>query len=421
MPTRSSLPAAFTRLSSASALTLSAEQLALAAAPLAAVMILGAGATETALLQVAQTLPFLLLAIPFGLLVDRFSPRRFLLGAEMLRVLTLLCVVVLLLVDALTFPALLALGLIGAIGTVAFSVAVPATVPAVVDRERLVDANRWIELGRSTAYIAGPALGGALVSLAGASTAFIVATVVCSAAVVLLSRLALPGRPAPTQREPALRSLDEGLRFALRHELLRPMILTSMIFNIGWFLVQAVFVVHAIDRVGMTPATVGIALGISGAGGLLSAFAVRRLSDRLPLGGLMMVGPICGFLAAVILMSTLWIPSSPIVFVSFFLFGFGPVLWAISTTALRQAVTPLPLLGRVSSLMIVSTYGARPLGAGLAALVSAVVGLDWCLVAAAVVFAAQLVVALVSRLPRVQRLPDEAPQPARAAGASPAR
>ncbi|REJ05009.1 MFS transporter [Microbacterium bovistercoris] len=421
MSRRTALPAAFTRLSSASALTLTAEQLALAAAPLAAVVVLGAGATETALLQVAQTLPFLLLAMPFGLLVDRHSPRPFLLGAEALRTATLLSVVALLLLDALTFPALLALGLIGAIGTVAFSVAVPATVPAVVERERLVDANRWIELGRSTAYIAGPALGGALVSLAGASTAFIVATVVCAAAVVLLTGVALPDRPAATHPEPALRSLGEGLRFALQHDLLRPMILTSMIFNVGWFLVQAVFVVHAIDRVGMTPATVGIALGVSGAGGLLSAFAARWLSDRLPLGVLMIVGPICGLLAAVVLVATLWIPSSVIVFASFFLFGFGPVLWAISTTSLRQAVTPLPLLGRVSSLMIVSTYGARPLGAGLAAVISALAGLDWCLVAAAVVFAAQLVVALASRLPRVRRLPEQDPRPASAAEASPAR
>ncbi|MFE6995889.1 MFS transporter [Microbacterium sp. NPDC057659] len=421
MTDRPPLPSAFTRLSSASALTLSAEQLALAAAPLAAVVVLGVGATETALLQVAQTLPFLLLAIPFGLLVDRHSPRRFLLGAEMLRAVTLLSVVALLLLGALTFPALLALGLIGAIGTVAFSVGVPATVPALVDRERLVDANRWIELGRSTAYIAGPALGGALVSFVGASTAFIVATVVCGAAVALLSRLALPVRPAAKRRELAFRSLGEGLRFALRHELLRPMILTSMIFNIGWFLVQAVFMVHAIDRVGMTPATVGIALGVSGAGGLLSAFAVRWLSARLPLGALMIVGPICGLLAAVFLMSTLWIPSSQIVFAAFFLFGFGPVLWAISTTALRQAVTPLPLLGRVSSLMIVSTYGARPLGAGLAAVTSALFGLDWCLVAAVVVFAAQLIVALASRLPKIRRLPQDAPEPASASGASPAR
>ncbi|MFE6735440.1 MFS transporter [Microbacterium sp. NPDC057650] len=410
MTTRTPLPAPFRRLSAASVLTLSAEQLALAAAPLAAVIILGAGATETALLQVAQTLPFLLLAIPFGLLVDRHSPRGFLLGAETLRAVTLVSIVALLLLDALTFPALLVLGLIGAIGTVAFSVAVPATVPTLVARERLVDANRWIELGRSTAYIAGPALGGALVSFAGASTAFVVATVVCAAAVALLSRVALPDRPAAASRGHAMRSLGEGLRFAFGNDLLRPMVLTSMIFNIGWFLVQAVFVVHAIDRVGMTPATVGIALGISGVGGVLSAFTARWLSARIPLGGLMLLGPIGGFLAAVILMSTLWIPSSAIIFVSFFLFGFGPVLWSISTTALRQAVTPLPLLGRVSSLMIVSTYGARPLGAGLAAMISALVGLDWCLVAAVAVFAAQLIVALASRLPSVRRLPEQDPE-----------
>src|SRR4051812_13462133 len=59
-----SLPAAFLRLAWSNLAAQSAEQIGLAAAPLVAVLALGAGAGETGLLQTAQTLPFLLLSIP---------------------------------------------------------------------------------------------------------------------------------------------------------------------------------------------------------------------------------------------------------------------------------------------------------------------------------------------------------------------
>jgi hypothetical protein len=63
------------------------------------------------------------------------------------------------------------------------------------------------------------------------------------------------------------------------------------------------------------------------------------------------------------------------------------------------------MIGRVSSLLVVSTYGARPLGAGLGALIAAVLGMEWCIAVAVVVFAAQLAVVLVSRIPAVRELP----------------
>src|SRR4029434_8290902 len=84
------LPAAFNRLAWSNLAAQSAEQIGLAAAPLVAVLALGAGAGEAGLLQTAQTLPFLLLAVPAGVLADRSSRRGLMVGAEGLRVLSLL-------------------------------------------------------------------------------------------------------------------------------------------------------------------------------------------------------------------------------------------------------------------------------------------------------------------------------------------
>ena len=91
----------------------------------------------------------------------------------------------------------------------------------------------------------------------------------------------------------------------------------------------------------------------------------------------------------------------------FFLLGVGPILWVISTTTLRQSVTPPRLLGRVSAINIMS-YGARPLGAGLGALVGGLFGAEACLYLAVAGFAVQMLVILMSQAVGLARQPEMA-------------
>ena len=89
----------------------------------------------------------------------------------------------------------------------------------------------------------------------------------------------------------------------------------------------------------------------------------------------------------------------------FFLLGAGPILWVISTTTLRQSVTPPRLLGRVSPINIMS-YGARPLGSALGAIVGGFYGAEVCLYLAAAIFGAQALVILLSPAVGLLRQPD---------------
>jgi MFS family permease len=136
------IPAGFNRLAWSNLAAQSAEQIALAAAPIVAVLSLGAGAGATGVLQTAQTLPFLLFAIPAGVLADRMSRRTLMAAAEGLRTVSLLAILLLTATNALSLPLLAGLGLVGACGTVVFSVAGPALVPALVPREALIAANQ---------------------------------------------------------------------------------------------------------------------------------------------------------------------------------------------------------------------------------------------------------------------------------------
>src|SRR2546426_8290376 len=104
------LPPGFNRLAWSNLAAQSAEQIALAAAPIVAVLALGAGAGETGLLQTAQTLPFLLLAIPAGVLADRMSRRRLMASAETLRVGSLTGICALAGLGGLTWPLLALFG-----------------------------------------------------------------------------------------------------------------------------------------------------------------------------------------------------------------------------------------------------------------------------------------------------------------------
>ena len=198
------LPRPFHRLAWSNLAAQSAEQLSLAAVPIVAVLALGAGPGEIGLLATAQTLPFLLLSIPLGLLADRTSRQRLIVLSEGLRALALAAMLVIVLMGWLSIPLLAVLGFVGAVGTVGFSVTAPALVPALVPRDALARANGRLELARSTAFAAGPALAGALVSWAGASAAFILAAMLSAAAVLLLSGLGEPTRAQVAPRHPLL-------------------------------------------------------------------------------------------------------------------------------------------------------------------------------------------------------------------------
>ena len=100
------LPATFNRLAWSNLAAQSAEQIALAAAPIVAVLLLGVGEGQTGALQTALTLPFILFAIPAGLLADRMSRRFLMAGAEALRAAALAAILLLIWAGAINLPLL---------------------------------------------------------------------------------------------------------------------------------------------------------------------------------------------------------------------------------------------------------------------------------------------------------------------------
>src|SRR5437763_516571 len=398
------LPPTFNRLAWSNLAAQSAEQVALAAAPIVAVLLLGVGEGRTGALQTALTLPFILFAIPAGLLADRISRRALMAGAEGLRAAALLAIRALIGSGLLTLPLLALLGFMAVCGTVAYSVAAPALVPSLVPPKLLPAANARIELARTIAFAAGPALGGVLVGWVGAAPAFGFAAALSVIAVVLLSGIYEPAR-APAPRRHPLQEIRGGAAFVFHHALLRPVFVTQFIFNTGWFVVLAVFVPYAVRRFGLSASGIGTVLAMYGVGMVVGALSATRVMKRLAFGTVIGLGPVTGFVAAVVMALTTVVRSQWLAGLSFFLLGVGPILWVISTTTLRQSVTPPRLLGRVSAINIMS-YGARPLGSALGAIVGGLYGAEGCLYLAVVIFSAQALVILLSPAVSLAQQPD---------------
>jgi predicted MFS family arabinose efflux permease len=162
---------------------------------------------------------------------------------------------------------------------------------------------------------------------------------------------------------------------------------------------------YAVRALGLGSEAVGVTLGCYGAGMVLGSLLAPRLVSRMPFGRAIQFGPAVSVLAAAVMVATLALPSGLLAGLSFFLFGAGPIIWTITTTTLRQSVTPGGMLGRVGAVFLTVNAGARPLGAALGGVVGAAWGEAACLWLALAGFALQAAIILGSRVSGLRQLP----------------
>jgi predicted MFS family arabinose efflux permease len=288
---------------------------------------------------------------------------------------------------------------------VAYAVAAPSLIPALVPRESLGTANARLEVARTTAFIAGPAVAGALISWTGASAAFALAGALSVLAVLLFAGLKEPARAKLPPRH-MLHDLREGAGFVFGHFLLRPILLAAVIFNTSFFIIQAVYVPYAVRALGLSASHVGMTLAANGVGLVAGALLAPRITRLIRYGTFITIGPLAGFAASVLMALTILCPSGWLAGFSYFIMGIGPMMWIIGTATVRQLVTPAALLGRVAAVNLTATQGARPLGAAIGALVGGIFDAETCLILAAIGFSIQAVIVLISPIPRMATQPE---------------
>ncbi|WP_374466851.1 MFS transporter [Ferrovibrio sp.] len=401
---------AFRRLWFANLAANGGEQLALAAIPLMAALALGATPEQMGGLSALQTLPYLLLSLVAGIWADRFPRHWLMAGSEAVRALLLLWLPLLAFTGWLGLAGLAVLGFALSAATVLFNVAAQAYLPALVGREGLARANARLEFARAAAVFLGPGLAGMVAGWTSPTAALAVSGVTSALAAWLLAA-PMMRRDVPQAQSglPIGRALAEGFTLVWRHALLRAIAGCAMAWNFSWFVLMAVLVLFATNDLGLTPAQIGFALGAQGLGMLLATVCMPFIHASLRLGTMILLGPAMSVFAALSVGGATLLQGMgafAALCAGFFLFGFGPMLWTIGQTSLRQAIVPARLIGRVSAIQQVATLGMRPLGALAGGWVGGQYGLTAAIWLAVAGYGVQLAVILLSPMPYLSELPE---------------
>jgi MFS family permease len=339
-------------------------QVSLLALPLVAILVLKETTFKVALLTTVEYLPFLLFALPAGVWVDRLRRRPILVLADIGRAAALLSVPIAHWLGVLTIWQLYAVGFVTGVCTVFFDVAYQSYLPALVGREQIVEGNSKLELSRSAANIGGPGLAGLLVSALTAPVAVFVDAASFLASALLLGRIRQAEETPPREERRPLRvELVEGLRYVARQSLQRGMVACVALSNFSSNVAFSILLVYAVRELGLTAATIGLALAVGNVGPLLAALTARRISARLGVGRTI-VGAACFFGPGILLIAAA--PrDNPIPFIvaAMIVMGFGIVIYNVTAISLIQAITPDRMLGRANASRRFIVWGVIPLGA----------------------------------------------------------
>ncbi|WP_344322180.1 MFS transporter [Streptomyces macrosporus] len=311
------------------------------------------------------TLPWLLVALHVGVLVDRFDRRLLLWLADGARMLVVGALLLLALRDQVTMPALYAGGLVLGVAEVVALTSAATLVPSAVAPAGQERANAWVA-GAETACneFCGPFVGGLLVA-AGASVAlgwtgagYLIGTLILLLLVGRFKPQADDTRPAGSVNQ----RIAEGVRFLWQQRLLRLMALALTVLSACWGAWLALIPLVATSLMHLDAREYGILLSALGAGGLVGALTVTSVNRLLGRRWSMfadLVGT-AAMVAAPVISTNLWAVGA-----GAFLGGMGGILWTVNSRTLSQRLVPDAMFGRYNAAARLFSWGAMPLGAGL--------------------------------------------------------
>jgi MFS family permease len=366
----------FLRLWGAQTISQFGSQISLVAIPLVAIVTLEASPFEVAALGAVEMLPFLLIALPAGVWVDRLPRKPILVLGDVGRALALSTIPAAYALDVLTIWQLYVAGFIVGIFTVFFDVAYQSYLPSLVTREQLVEGNSKLEISRSGAQLAGPGVGGLLVSAIGAPYAVLVDAVSFASSGGIVARIRRAEQFEPSVEERNMRrELIEGLRYLLGDARWRALSLYIATVNFFSSVAFSIFLVYAVRVLDWSPALIGVVFALGNVGWLIGAALASRVSARLGIGRTLVFGGVLSGGAFLLIPLAPADDAVPIVLTAMTLISFGVVLFNVTGLSLFQALTPQRILGRMNASRRWLVWGTIPLGNLVGGVLAATIGL----------------------------------------------
>ena len=383
------------------------------ALPLTAVLVLGATPSEMGLLVAAGSLPNLLFGLFAGVWVDRVRRRPILVWADLGRALLLVSVPAAAWLGNLSFLQIWIVTFAAGTLTVFFQIAAISVLPALVEKSELVEANSRLSTSDAVVAIAGPAAAGGLVQLFSAPKAILV-----DAASYLFSALALSGvsEDEPTKAAPADaddtkgrkeqirsaivtigREVGEGVYELLRTPLLRALTITSSLGMLAGSLSAAVEMLFLVNQLNFTPSVIGIVAACGGVGSLVGAMLAANAARFMQAGRALVAGKLLWIAGSLLLASADLIGNEHVAAgTSRALVGLGSTIYFVNQISLRQTITSIRLLGRVTAARRFVLFGVATIGAFIGGVLGETIGLRATLLVGSAALAVELALLLAS-------------------------
>ena len=384
------------------------------AVPLVAILVLGAGPWELAVLVIVQSLGILIVGLIAGAWVDRLRRRPLLIWDDLIRAAVLLSIPVAYVFGTLRIEQLyLVVFLASCLGAL-FDAAYPAYVPTLIGRDRLVEGNSKLATSSSIAEIGGPSFAGGLVQLVSAPFAILVDAIsfIVSAVSLALIRSPEPSHPPRETRTRIVQEIAVGLRSVRDHPIVFPLAARSVPGHVFGAFYGVLYSIYLLRELHLDPFLLGIVISAGGVGSLVGSLFASRVVNALGIGptlvGMAIASSILGVLTPLaqgpVAVATLMLLLPQLI-------GDGlQTIEGVAELSLIQGVTPDGILGRVNATLDVVSHGiAYPLGALLAAYVAEQIGarggiaIGWAGMALSIGFL------LFSPIPRLRTASDYAP------------
>ena len=314
-----------------------------------------------------QQVPWLLFGVPAGAIIDRVDRRVLTVVVDVARLLVIGALSLAVLTDLASLPVvLMTFFLLGTAETFADNAA-PTLVATAVPKDELGVANsRLFATSIIGNQLAGPPLGALLFGV-GLAVPFGVNALCFALAAVLISRISTPVVARDAEPRAMRHEIVEGMRWLWTHAPMRTLAVTITAFNVTFGAAMAVYVLYAVERLGLGELGYGLLLTMSAVGGLLGAATYRWLEQRLSLATLMRIGLVVETLTHLGLALTREALVAGAIMVAF---GVHAVVWGTTSTTVRQRAVPAHLLGRVTSVYLLGGVGGLALGSLLGGLIA---------------------------------------------------
>jgi Na+/melibiose symporter-like transporter len=333
------------------------------AMPLLAIKVLHADTFKVGLLTACVYLPWLVVGLPAGVLVDLLPSRKIMVVCDIVASLLYMSVAAAAWSGVLRYYYVLAVVCLAGTANVVFTTGYLVQLPTLVSTDRLIEGNVRLQASVSIAQVSGPGLSGGVVQTLGAGAALMINAGSFLMSAVCLLRIRSPDRVPTGCSADLRRNIAHGMRFVVNDRYLRPITTWAALTNLGFGGYEALVVLFLVRCVHLGSFAVGLLVTVTGAGAVAGAMMANWVVRQF--------GTARGLLAATtfampFVLVTLYAGPGPhlIFFAAGIIAAVGGVSVAnVIIASFRQSYAPADMLGAVTGSMRFIFIGPYPLGA----------------------------------------------------------